>query len=145
MTTVESRVPSRTPIRRSLLGLEAFLAVGAYGGATGLVVAGPEMVGDEVVAALPFASPVLAGIALAIVNGVLPSVVLVAELRGARWAGVGHLLVGAALVLWIVVQVAFLGWPPHWLQILYFVYGWVIVGLAAASIPRRRYGPSASM
>ena len=137
MTTVETRSPSRTPFRRSLLGLEAFLAIGAYGGATALVVAGSEMVGDEVVAALPFASPVFAGIALAIVNGLLPTVVLVAEFRRAPWAGAGHLLVGAALVTWIVVQVAFLGWPPHWLQITYFVYGWVIVGLAVMARAHR--------
>jgi hypothetical protein len=130
MTMVEARAPSRTPFRSTLLGLEAFLAVGAYGGATGLILAGPAMVGDEVVAALPFASPVFAGIALAIVNGLLPTVVFVAELRRARWASAGHLLVGAALVTWIVVQVAFLGWPPHWLQITYFVYGLVILGLA---------------
>ena len=130
MATVEARVPARTPFRRSLLGLEAFLAVGAYGGATGLVLVGPAMIGDEAVANLPFASPVLGGLALAIINGLLPTVVFFAELRRARWAAVGHLLVGAALVTWIVVQVAFLGWPPHWLQITYFIYGWVIVGLA---------------
>ena len=129
MTAVEARAPSRPPFRRSLLGLEAFLAVGAYGGAAALVLAGPEMIGDAV-QDLPFASPLFGGIALAIVNGVLPTVVFVAELRSARWAAAGHLLVGAALVTWIVVQVAFLGWPPHWLQITYFAYGWVIVVLA---------------
>ena len=131
MTTVEARGPIRTPVRTSLLWLEAVLAVGAYGGATGLVVAGPEILGEAVVADLPFASPVFAGIALGIVNGLVPTVVFVAELRRARWAAVGHLLVGAGLVAWIAVQVAFLGWPPHWLQITYFVYGWVILGLAA--------------
>ena len=136
MTTAEARSPSRTPFRRSLLGLEAFLAVGAYGGATALVAAGSDMVGDEVVAALPFASPVFAGLALAIVNGLLPTIVFFAEVRRARWAAAGHLLVGAALVTWIIVQVAFLGWPPHWLQITYFIYGWVIVGLAATSRAR---------
>ncbi len=130
MTTVEPRVPARMPVRTSLLWLEAFLAVGAYAGAAGLVLAGPEIVGDAVVADLPFASPVFAGIALAIVNGLLPTAVFIAELRGARSAVAGHLLVGAALVAWIVVQVAFLGWPPHWLQITYFVFGWVILGLA---------------
>ena len=131
MKAVEVHVRARTPVRTSLLWLEAVLAVGAFGGATGLVLAGPEMIGDAV-ADLPFASPVFAGIALAMVNGMLPAVVFVAELRRARWAAPGHLLVGAALVSWIVVQVAFLGWPPHWLQITYFVYGWVIVGLAVA-------------
>ncbi len=133
MATVEVPDPVRTPVRTSLLWLEAVLAVGAYGGATGLVVAGPEMLGDAVVADLPFASPVFAGIALGIVNGLVPTVVFLAELSRARWAAVGHVLVGAGLVSWIVVQVAFLGWPPHWLQIAYFVYGWVIVGLAVSA------------
>ena len=149
MTTAEPRVRARTPVRASLLWLEAVLAVGAFGGATGLVLAGDRMIGDAV-ADLPFASPIFAGIALAIVNGLLPTAVLIAELRGSRRAAAGHLLVGAALVSWIVVQVAFLGWPPHWLQITYFVYGWVIVGLAVMARTRpaedgMRYGPSASM
>ncbi|MFP4635025.1 MAG: hypothetical protein ACLFRD_04115 [Nitriliruptoraceae bacterium] len=129
MATVEARGPARTAVTTSLVWLEAVLAVGAFAGATGLILAGPEMIGDAA-ADLPFASPVLGGIALAIVNGLLPTVVLIAELRRARWAAAGHLLVGAALVVWIVVQVAFLGWPPHWLQIVYFAYGWIIVGLA---------------
>lgn len=132
MTMPETRVPSRTPVRTSLLWLEAFLAVGAYAGATGLMLAGPEMIGDAV-ADLPFAAPVFAGIALAIVNGLLPTIVLIAEVRRAPWAAAGHLLVGVSLVAWIVVQVAFLGWPPHWLQITYFGYGWVIVGLAVTA------------
>lgn len=129
VVTVEARGPARTLVTTSLLWLEAVLAIGAYAGATGLVLAGRQMIGDAA-GDLPFASPVFGGIALAIVNGLLPTVVVVAELRGARWAAAGHLLVGTALVAWIVVQVAFLGWPPHWLQLIYFVYGWVIVGLA---------------
>ena len=132
MTRVETTGPARTRAGTILLWLEGVLAIGAYGGAAGLMLAGPQMIGDAV-ADLPFASPVLAGIALAIVNGLLPTVVFFAELRWARWAAAGHLLVGAALVAWIVVQVAFLGWPPHWLQITYFVYGWVILALALAA------------
>jgi hypothetical protein len=42
-----------------------------------------------------------------------------------RAPGGGHELVG-----WIVVQVALLGWPPHWLQMLYFLWGLVILALA---------------
>lgn len=32
--------------------------------------------------------------------------------------------------MWIDVQAAFLGWPPHWLQILYFHYVLAILVLA---------------
>lgn len=136
MATVEFPVRSRRPVRMSLLWLEALLAVGAYAGGVGLVLAGRELLGDEVVADLPFASPVVGGVALAIINGLLPTVVFFAELRRARWAAAGHLLVGVGLVSWIVVQVALLGWPPNWLQIAYLVYGCVIVGLAVKARPR---------
>lgn len=113
----------------ALLWLEGLLAVGAFGGAIGFFVLGEDLL-REATARLPFASPVLAGIALATVNGVLPTVVLVGALLRRRWAHRGHLVVGVALVGWIVVQVALLGWPPAALQWLYLVYGLVIVVLA---------------
>jgi hypothetical protein len=37
------------------------------------------------------------------------------------------------------VQVAFLGWPPHWLQMAYVVYGWAIIVLA---VPLQRSLPA---
>lgn len=42
----------------------------------------------------------------------------------------GHLVVGGALMTWIVVQVAILGPPVHWLQILYAIWGAAILLLA---------------
>lgn len=120
----------RPRVERALLWLEGLLALGAFGGAAGLITGGVDL--GTATADLPFGSPVFGGWALAVVNGVLPTVVLIAAVRGHRWASGGHLLVGAALVGWISVQVAFLGWPPHWLQILYFVYGWTIVVLAVS-------------
>lgn len=85
---------------------------------------------------LPFGSPVFAGVALALVNGVLPTVVLVGALQRRRWARVAHLVVGVALVAWIVVQVGVLGWPLHWLQVLHLAYGWAVVVLAVPLLRR---------
>lgn len=128
-------VPRRAYRRtgRALLWLEVLLAIGAYGGAVGLITGGIDL--GEATAELPFGSTAFGGWALLVVNGLLPTVVVVGALRGRPWAETGHLVVGAALIGWIVVQVSLLGWPPHWLQILYFLWGWAILGLA---IQRRR-------
>ncbi len=113
---------------RALLALEVLLAVGAYGGAVGLIAGGVDLGGAE--ENLPFGSMAFGGWMLLLVNGVLPTVVVIGALRRRPWAAAGHVLVGLALVGWIVVQVAFLGWPPHWLQVLYLVWGLAILGLA---------------
>lgn len=118
---------------RALLWLEILLAIGAFGGAIGLITGGVDL--GDAAADLPFGSMAFGGWALLVVNGLLPTVVVIGALRGRPWAETGHLVVGTALIGWIVVQVGFLGWPPHWLQILYFLWGWVILGLA---IQRRR-------
>jgi hypothetical protein len=128
VTTVTVPPPTRSAPERTLLWLEALLALGAYGGAVGLIVGGVDL--GEATANLPFGSTLVAGIALAVVNGLLPTVVLIGALRREAWARTGHWVVGAALTAWIVVQVGFLGWPLHWLQILYFCYGLTILALA---------------
>ena len=137
MTTAVARPTRRPKAEQALLWLEALLALGAYGGAIGLIVGGVDL--GEATADLPFGSTGLAGVALGVVNGLLPTVVLVGALRRAAWAHTGHWLVGAALTAWIVVQVGVLGWPPHWLQTLYFCYGLVILALAHRIT--RRAGP----
>jgi hypothetical protein len=127
--TAPPRPQVRAGVLSTLLWLEVLLAIGAFGGAAGFLLLGGDLLGAGT-ADLPFASPVLAGVALGLVNGVLPTVVLVGTLRRRPWAIRGHLVVGLALVGWIVVQVAFLGWPPHWLQWAYLAYGVVLTGLA---------------
>ncbi|MFP4148767.1 MAG: hypothetical protein ACLFUG_04175 [Nitriliruptoraceae bacterium] len=114
--------------RRSLLWLEALLAIGALAGAVGLITGGVDL--GDLTADLPFGSTAFGGWALLLVNGVLPTTVVIAALRGRSWAELGHLAVGIALIGWIVVQVGLLGWPPHWLQVLYLLWGWVILVLA---------------
>jgi len=118
---------------RALLALEILLALGAYGGAIGLITGGIDL--GDAAADLPFGSMAFGGWALLVVNGLLPTVVVLGALRGRPWAEMGHLVVGVALIGWIVVQVGMLGWPPHWLQILYFVWGWAILVVA---LQRRR-------
>jgi hypothetical protein len=119
--------PPRSRTERAVLWLEVLLAVGAYAGALGLIMGGVDL--GEAEARLPFGSMAFGGWALLVVNGLVPTVVVIGALQRRAWAPAGHVLVGAALVGWIVVQVGFLGWPPHWLQVLYLAWGGVILGL----------------
>jgi hypothetical protein len=119
----------RTTTERALLWLEGLLALGAYGGAVALVAGTIDLA--EATAKLPFGgSTVFAGVALGLLIGVLPTVVLVAALRRRPWANLGHLVVGLVLVGWIVVQVLVLGPPIAALQVIYLVYGVAIAMLA---------------
>lgn len=145
LSTSRDRPPSVDAERRSaslskqyrlLLWLEILLAVGAVGGAVGIVWG--DILGD-VVDDLPFGSAAFAGLALFTINGLFPLIVVVASLRRQQWVRWGHLAVGFALMGWIVVQVAFLGPPVHWLQVLYFAWG-----LAIAIVAWRARAPGES-
>lgn len=110
-----------------LVAAELLLAVTAAVGAVGLVTGGVDL--GAATDDLPLRSPVLAGIALAVVNGVLPLAVAVGARRRAPWATGGHVAVGVALTGWIVVQVALIGFGS-WLQALYGAYGVAVAVLA---------------
>lgn len=133
-STVER--PSRRGDRAMVLIVaEVVLAVGAFAGAVGLISGGIDLgpsTGD-----LPFGSSVLAGIALAVVCGALPTVVAIGAWRKVQWADLGHVVVGAALVGWIVVQVGFIG-LGSWLQVAYALFG---LGIAVLGIRNLRGSP----
>ncbi|CAN5893947.1 hypothetical protein BH23ACT5_BH23ACT5_17570 [soil metagenome] len=115
---------------RALLVLEVLLGVGAFGAAAALIMGAVDF--GEAAERLPFGSLVFGGVALALVNGVLPAAVVVATLRRKLWSRWGHVVVGASLMAWIVVQVYFLGPPIVVLQVVYFVWGATIAALALA-------------
>lgn len=114
-----------------LVALEALLALGAIAGGIGMFLdpAGTTSGLDVALADLPFPNLVLPGVALIAVNGVLPAVVAVGALRRRPWAPWGHLLVGIALLGWLLVQFWFIG-GGHWLQAVYVVWGVAVTGLA---------------
>lgn len=108
------------------MGAELLLAVGAVGGAIGLIVGWIDL--GTAVDDLPWQSPVLGGLALLVLNGLLPLVVVAGTWKRAGWAPIGHVLVGVVLVGWIVVQVAFIGFGS-WLQVAYAVLGVLIAAV----------------
>ncbi len=122
-----------------LVWLEILLAIGAVAGAVGIVWG--DILGD-VVDRLPFRSAVFASLALFVVNGLYPLVVVIGSLRHQQWVRWGHIVVGLALMGWIVVQVTYLGPPVHWLQIVYFGWGLAIAAMGAWLRRREARDPS---
>lgn len=120
---------------RLLVVLEVLLAVGALAGAVGMQVLGDEFAGEGF-DGLPFETMLVPSVALALVNGVFPLVVAAGAVRGARWAPLGHLAVGAALLGWMVVQLWFIG-GGNWLQAVYLALAVILLALAAPAFTLR--------
>ena len=116
--------------------LEGLLAFAALGGAITLIADGESLgsVADD----LPWQSPVLGGIALGVVNVLVPVTAILGTLRGTRWAPVGRVVVGPVLVVWIAVQIAFIG-LTSWLQPIMVAYGIALTLLAIRQLPRHQH------
>lgn len=125
----------RTVLRWSLVVLEVFLAAGAFYGGTQLV-RDPsggllQMPASQFLTeASLFRDWLVPGVVLLLANGVFPLVVVAAELRRARWAGLGHVAVGCVLTGWMLVQVAVMGLGAG-IQTVFLSLGLVITALAA--------------
>lgn len=132
----------RAPVGFYLLAVLIFFqaASGLFGGGalmldpTGSLLQMPL----ELLAPSPFSDYFIPGGILFLVLGMGPSVVFVGLLRRNKWAWLGTLLVGAALIIWIVVEIIMIGYhsqPP--LQIVYGTVG--VLLLALALMPPIRY------
>lgn len=123
--------PRRSRIVTLLIVLELFLALGAFGGAAGMIAA-PDGSAMELPLDMlensPFSTYLIPGVILALCNGVFPLVVAIAALRRQRWARYGHLAVGCILTGWIAIQGVLIGFG-HWLQIAYLALGLVLAAL----------------
>ncbi len=93
--------------RRVLLVLAILNCVGALAGAWGLAT-GVLDLGQTLNGRLPWGSPVLAGTALALLVAVPNAVLAVVAFRRSRHTGLVGIAVGASMVVWILVQLAFI-------------------------------------
>ena len=122
VTAARTRV--RWP-RRVLIVLAVLNSVGALAGAWGLATGFLDL-GQTLTGRLPFGSPVFAGVALgllvALPNGALAAVAL----RRGRHTGLVGIAVGAAMVVWILVELAFIR-ELSFLHPLYSVVGLLMV------------------
>ena len=139
MTTVATR--SQRTGRRRRTGLAVVAAIhgaAAAAGAVGLVTGAADF-GDEIDARLPFESLPFAGLALALLVAVPAFVLAVAAWRGDPRCEELAVVVGVALVGWIVVQLLFIR-SFSWFQPFY-----VALGLGFAVHGRRTGGPCSQL
>lgn len=113
-----------------LVGMELVLAAGALGGAWLMFTEGDAAFDATVTAEqLPLHSWTIASAALVVIAAALPAAVALAAWLREPWARVGHFVVAGALVAWILIEVAVLGWIS-WLQPALLVYATAIAVVA---------------
>ncbi|TNC24825.1 hypothetical protein [Amycolatopsis alkalitolerans] len=112
----------RRPWLASFTGLIAILA---FAGAVSLMT-GVIALGTEVEARIPFHSPVLAGIALAVIVGVPMSDVCYLAMRPDSRTAVAAVVAGALLIGWIVAEIAYTQ-TYSWLQPVFAFAGVAVV------------------
>jgi len=93
--------------RTWLAASSAFVALTAVGGAVGLIGGGLRLT-SAVESRLPFQSPVVGGLALALLVGVPFSALAVQAWRGSPNTGILAFVVGVMLAGWIIVELAFI-------------------------------------
>lgn len=131
--------------RYGVVGLEAVVALSAFGGGALMVADPQDAMGLPrwMRERLPVVdSWLVPGVALIACNGLLPTAAAVAELRGRTWPRRwGHTAAGVMLLAWPVAETALFGWPvesePRWLRPGVAAAGVAIGGL---SMPLRRAG-----
>lgn len=109
----------------------ALIALSAYAGAIGLGSGGLAM-GAALDHRLPFHSPVLGGIALAIIVGLPATALAVSAWHGRRRTDRAAVVVGVLLIGWIVVELAFIR-ELSFLQPLYVGVGISLVLIGTRS------------
>lgn len=136
-TDATSSVPDGDPRSGRRVGLCTFAAVialSAWGGAVGLMVGALDL-GPEVTPRLPFASPVLGGIALIMVVAVPMTIVAVLAWRGDPRTGPAAVVAGVLQIWWIVVELAFIR------ELSFFHPLYIAVGAAFIVLGRRAPRP----
>jgi len=134
MTTRPAPTSMGRPRRH--VGLAAFAALvslSAWFGSAGLI-AGFLDLGPEVTPRLPLHSPVLGGIALALVVAVPMAAVAVLAATGHRLAPAAAVCAGALQEGWIVVELAFIR-ELSFFHPLYVLVGVTFVGLGIRALP----------
>ena len=120
--------------------LEVILVIGAGAGGIALMARPESGLGMSVssLSKSPFSNFLIPGIILFVVNALLPLAVVVITLMRVRRSYLGHVAVGAALLIWIVVEMIWIAY--NWLQPAFGVMAALILGLAIWNWTRRARG-----
>jgi hypothetical protein len=123
--------------------LTAIQAIGAIGGGIGLVQDPVDNIGMSVslLKGTPFKDYLIPGLILLIVVGLFALLVLAGLLRRWKPAWWLSLASGGGLVIWIIVEVALLGYLPGSGIVLQTVFGLLGVAIVVLDLlrPTRRY------
>lgn len=130
--------PGARPSSTDLSVVCGLMCAAALAGVVGIAGGGIDF-GPEVTARIPAASPAVAATALGVVVAVPMGVAAVAGWRRSPWAADLAIVAGAALIGWIVVQVAVIR-TFSWLQPACAVYGAVVL-LLGLLLRRSQRGP----
>ena len=117
------------PAPRAVALVCGLMCLAAVGGVVGLSGGGIDF-GPEITSRIPAASPVLAAVALAVAVALPMGAAAVAGWRRSLWTADLAVLAGAALIGWVVVEVAVIR-TFSWLQPACAVYGAVVLVLGA--------------
>jgi hypothetical protein len=129
-------------LRRLLIALQLFVALGALGGGIWGTFFPRRMPVDDWFKRGPFSSSVIPGMILLVVVGGSCFAAAAALLRRHPLAWLASLASGVILMVWIVVQVLIIG-GGHVLQYLYFGLGALMTGLSATLAWTTRTVPQA--
>jgi hypothetical protein len=88
----------------------------------------------------PFNDYLIPGIILFFVLGIFPLIVLYGLWMGRSWSWFTALLVGLALIVWIVVEIIIIGYQPQPpLQLIYGILGVIILVLVFSPSVKRYF------
>jgi hypothetical protein len=110
-----------TSIYRILGYLQVFVSMGAIGGSLPMLIKTNEM-NTEILAGSPFSSFLIPGILLFSIHGVGNAIGAYFSLNFKQNSDKIAAVLGSALIIWIIVQVYFLG-LVSWLQPLFLIIG----------------------
>lgn len=137
----EARDPGRPLTLYLLAGFLLFQGLSGLAGGFGLI---RDPTGSAIgipsswLEGSPFRDYLIPGVVLFVVLGVVPVMVAWAVWVGLQWAWIASLIIGAALVIWITVQILVIGYqarPP--LQAFYGTLGLLLIGLSTPRSVRR--------
>ena len=150
----EENINTIKKIRNIFLIVLGFLAIGAIGGGTVLIISPTgELMGIPLseFKNIPFDSYLIPGIILFSVLGVIPLLLIIALLKkpeskmaehinifkDMHWSWTFSIYIAFILIGWIHIQLIFLQGVVHWLQTFYMFYAILI--LIIALLPQMRY------
>lgn len=120
--------PPLSASTRALLALELFVAFWALAGGIGMMGGGLDLP-KEWLDGTPFNDYFVPGLILFVVVGGSMLAASLAVWRRNRFAGPASLAVGSILLIWIIVQVALIGYRS-WMQPTFFAFGLAVVALS---------------